>query len=49
MKRQKWIKQNKVAPVSDQQALKWYEDDTIVWAVVVKPWILVQHKTNDPI
>ncbi len=39
-----WLKQKKVAPVTDQQALKWYEKNTIVWSVVVKPWVLVQEK-----
>lgn len=41
---EQWLKEKKVSPVSDQQALKWYEDNTIVWAVVIKPWILVQHR-----
>ena len=39
---QQWMQDNKVAQVSDQQAQKWFENDTSVWAVVVKPWILVQ-------
>lgn len=42
-----WISEKKVAPVSDQQALKWYEDNTIVWAAVIKPWILVQEEADD--
>jgi len=37
-----WLQNNQVALVSDQQALDWLESDTDVWAVVVKPWILVQ-------
>ncbi len=37
-----WMKNNQVALVSDQQALNWLESDADVWAVVVKPWILVQ-------
>ncbi len=28
--------------VPDEQALEWFEDDTVVWAVVVAPWVLVQ-------
>ena len=39
---ERWLDSNKVARVSDQQALEWHETDAIVWAVVVKPWILVQ-------
>jgi hypothetical protein len=37
-----WLQNNQIALVSDQQALDWLESDTDVWAVVVKPWILVQ-------
>ncbi|MCX7104404.1 MAG: DUF2288 domain-containing protein [Methylococcales bacterium] len=37
-----WIQNNQISLVSDQQALMWLEADTTVWAVVVKPWILVQ-------
>ena len=37
-----WLQSNQVALVSDQQALAWLEVDADVWAVVVKPWILVQ-------
>lgn len=43
---QQWLQQKKVAPVSDEQASRWYQEDSEVWAVVVKPWILVQEKTN---
>ncbi|RIZ67942.1 MAG: DUF2288 family protein [Methylococcales bacterium] len=38
----RWLQSNQVALVSDQQALAWLEVDADVWAVVVKPWILVQ-------
>lgn len=37
-----WLQNNQVALVSDQQALGWLESNAEVWAVVVKPWILVQ-------
>jgi hypothetical protein len=37
-----WMHSKQVALVSDQQAIKWLEADAVVWAVVVKPWILVQ-------
>jgi len=37
-----WLQQGVVGPVSDRQASAWYQDDSPVWAVVVKPWILVQ-------
>jgi len=37
-----WMDTAKVAPVSDVQARYWIDNDAIVWAVVVKPWVLVQ-------
>ncbi|MDO9104541.1 MAG: DUF2288 domain-containing protein [Methylovulum sp.] len=37
-----WLENNQLFAVSDQQALNWLETDAYVWAVVVKPWILVQ-------
>lgn len=39
---QQWLQQQLLAPVSDLQAQDWYQQDSEVWAVVVKPWILVQ-------
>ena len=37
-----WMTSGQVDRVSDAQAIEWLEADTLVWAVVVKPWILVQ-------
>ncbi|WP_019865314.1 DUF2288 domain-containing protein [Methylovulum miyakonense] len=37
-----WLANQQIGLVTDQQALAWWEDDTAVWAVVVKPWLLVQ-------
>lgn len=31
-----------LGPVEDQQALEWFEAKALVWAVVVRPWVLVQ-------
>ena len=39
---QNWIETGQVAPVSDEQAVAWYDSDATVWAVVVKPLVLVQ-------
>ena len=36
------IAEQQFGPVSDEQALAWVETDARVWAVVVKPWVLVQ-------
>lgn len=33
---------HQVAKVSDAQAREWLERDIDLWAVVVKPWVLVQ-------
>jgi hypothetical protein len=32
----------RLAPVSDAQALDWFENDATHWCVVVRPWVLVQ-------
>lgn len=39
---EKWMAEKHVMPVPDEQARSWYEDGASVWAVVVKPWVLVQ-------
>ncbi|SDX31900.1 hypothetical protein SAMN05421644_10174 [Allochromatium warmingii] len=36
------LEQGRLAPVSDAQARAWLAADAEVWAVVVKPWVLVQ-------
>ena len=38
----RWMNTGMIAPVSDGQARQWIDSDATVWAVVVKPWILVQ-------
>lgn len=40
-----WLDSLQVQPVTDEQALAWYEADADVWAVVVRPWVLVQAAT----
>lgn len=37
-----WLDQGLLAQVSDQQAMLWVEQQAQVWAVVIKPWVLVQ-------
>lgn len=37
-----WLSQGKIGKVSDAQAKAWLEADATLWAVVVRPWILVQ-------
>ena len=37
-----WMSQGEIGKVSDGQARDWVECDAVLWAVVVKPWVLVQ-------
>ena len=37
-----WLNKQQIGLVSDQQAIDWLNSNAEVWAVVVKPWILVQ-------
>ncbi len=37
-----WMDTGQLAPVSDDQARYWIDANASVWAVVVKPWVLVQ-------
>jgi hypothetical protein len=37
-----WMDSGLVDAVKDTQAQQWYEQDALVWAVVIKPWVLVQ-------
>lgn len=37
-----WMDTGLVDVVKDTQALTWHEQNALVWAVVIKPWVLVQ-------
>jgi hypothetical protein len=39
-----WMAAGLVDSVTDTQAQQWYEHNTLLWAVVIKPWVLVQNK-----
>jgi hypothetical protein len=39
---EQWMRSGKIAKVSNEQAKNWHAADAKVWAVVVKPWVLVQ-------
>ena len=39
---QEWMDDQLVDNVSDEQASAWHESHVTVWAVVIKPWVLVQ-------
>lgn len=38
----KWMNDHMLGRASDVQAETWLKTDAVLWAVVVKPWILVQ-------
>jgi hypothetical protein len=38
----RWMSEGKVAKVSDLQARTWQAADTLLWASVVNPFVLVQ-------
>lgn len=40
---EQWMQSKQVHLVSDQQATDWIKNNSMVWAVVIKPWILVQN------
>ena len=41
-----WCCSGQLAKASDQQAELWCRSDAALWAVVVKPWIIVQPYKN---
>ena len=43
-----WIEAQQVTPVSDDQAKDWISSNATLWAVVVKPWVLVQTQAPNP-
>lgn len=44
----RWTDTAQLAAVSDDQARLWVDRDTLLWAVVVKPWVLVQENSAQP-
>lgn len=40
-----WMEAGSFGKVSDEQARLWLEQDAMLWAVVVSPWVLVQPVT----
>lgn len=41
-----WLEQQRVTKVTDEQAAMWFDADAALWAVVVRPWILVQMRAS---
>ena len=43
----RWLTEGLLSEVSDQQAQAWYDQNSLVWALVIPPFVLVQEvKTN---
>ena len=42
-----WAAARQVLPVTDDDARNWVASDASLWAVVVKPWVLVQKISTD--
>jgi hypothetical protein len=40
----RWLADGSVAKANDAQAQAWLDADVSLWAVVVKPWVLVQQR-----
>lgn len=43
---QTMIEKREIERLTDEQAKIWADANPDLWAVVVKPWILVQHRRN---
>ena len=43
---EQWIASGQVSPVSDEQALAWFDARQELWAVVAPPWVLVQQRDS---
>ncbi len=40
----RWLAEATLHPVTDDEARRWLQGDAWLWAVVVKPWVLVQDR-----
>ena len=41
---ERWLAENQLAGVSNEEASLWSKGESNLWSVVVLPWILVQHR-----
>lgn len=39
-----WIAAGEIAGVTEAEALRWFEEKKVLWAVVAAPWVLVQQR-----
>ena len=42
-----WTERGELAQVSDDQARRWVAEDDLLWAVTIKPWVLVQELATE--
>lgn len=40
------LDKKQIERVTDEQAQIWFDSDASLWAVVIRPWILVQQRAN---
>lgn len=43
-----WLTQGQLGRVEPDQAQVWYQQQSILWAVVISPWVLVQDRSSLP-
>lgn len=43
---QTWLSDKSVFEIADLQAMDWYENQTILWALVIPPFVLVQEPST---
>ena len=41
-----WMTDKLVSNASDEMALNWQQSNSLLWVVVVKPWVLVQESSK---
>ncbi|MCY4044901.1 MAG: DUF2288 domain-containing protein [Cellvibrionales bacterium] len=39
---EQWLTDGCVIKAQDQDAIRWQTDNTLFWAVVIDPWVLIQ-------
>ena len=42
-----WLNTGRIGVVGDTQAREWLDANALMWAVVVRPWVLVQPLLKD--
>ena len=42
-----YMAKNDIEYVNDDDAKRWFENSTTLWASVVKPWVLVQERNDN--